>query len=239
LDSKDDLDAIYQIALFLHAAFAVGPSQVRSVTVPGVTLIAADQASVGPSTISLAVTAAGIPGDAGMAIRSQSGTCLWYAFVKDEERYGSGEPCTGTSALDGSSPDLPADSPWQVVADRRVESDPQAMFAAQAKATQSTLRNTLVAAKVFYADAGSFTGVSPEALQKIEPSIMFVRPDARSVVPETVSVAVIGNQFGAAALSENGVCYWITENAGVSGTRYGQGTPCTGTGALGATDNSW
>jgi hypothetical protein len=239
LDSKDDLDAIYQIALFLHAAYAVGPSQAGSVSVPGLKLIAADQESVGPSTISLSVTAAGIPGDAGMAIRSQSGTCLWYAFVKEEERYGTGEPCTGTSALNGSSPNLPADSPWQVAADQPVDSDPQAVFAAQAKATQSTLRNTLVAAKVFFTDAGNFTAASPEALQEIEPSIVFVRLGAPSVVPDTVSVAFTRSQFGAAALSKNGTCYWIAENLAVSGTHYGQGEPCTGMNAMTAASSRW
>jgi hypothetical protein len=111
--------------------------------------------------------------------------------------------------------------------------------AAQAKVAQSVLRNALVAAKTYMTDDGTFNGASPAKLHEIDPYLTFVDADTPVASGRTVSVAIVGDRFAAAALSENGVCYWITENVGVSRTQYGKGTPCTGTGALAATDSSW
>jgi hypothetical protein len=222
------MKAFQALGLFFSAANAADPSQPRTVSVPGVQLIAADQRSVGPTTISLSTTAAGAHGDVAVAIRSDSGVCIWYAYVQSQDRYGSGEPCTAIAALSGSKPDLTADSPWHLMDDRK-----------QATAAQSTLRNALVAAKTSYSDTGTFTDTTLEKLQAIEPTISFVAAGTPSADADTVSFAIVGEAFGAAALSDNGTCYWITEDVGVSGTQYGQGTPCTGTAALAARGTSW
>ncbi len=96
-----------------------------------------------------------------------------------------------------------------------------------------------MAAKTFYSDAGTFTGFSLATLQAIEPGLVFVSADTSSTGPDVVSVAVIGNQFGAAAMSTNGTCYWIAENVGLSSTQYGHGTPCTGTAAFATSGSAW
>jgi hypothetical protein len=231
-DDQNDLDAFGRLGQFLQAADDADPSALQAVTVPGVEMVAANEESDGPSTISRAVVATASPVALALAIRSDSGVCLWYAFVQDEERFGSGEPCTATSALHGSSPDVAAGSPWHLVLDQSASSH-------EAKTAQSALRNALVAAKTYYSDAGTFSGISPVKLHEVEPNLMFVDADTPAVAADTVSVAIVGDRFAAAALSENGVCYWITEGVGISGTQYGEGTPCTGTAALAATGNSW
>jgi hypothetical protein len=237
----NDLDAIYQLDQFFVAAADADadPSELLTVTVPGLDIVAGDEESVGPSAISLAVVTTAIPVDLGVAIRSSSGTCFWYAFVQDEERFGSGEPCTGGAALHGSRPVVSADSPWYVVLDHADSSDSRTTSAAQAKVAQSALRNALIVAKTYMTDDGTFKGVSPAKLHAIDPNLTFVDADIPVAAARTVSVAIVGERFAAAALSENGICYWITEDVGVSTTQYGQGTPCTGTGALAATDSSW
>jgi hypothetical protein len=226
-DDQDDLDSIRKMGQFVDAADNVDWTGVRSLVIPGITLLEADQPSVGPETISLALMG---NGDYGMAILSPSGTCLWYAFLGNEDRFGTGQACTAVAAVGGSTTTLPADSPWHVVVDQAAP--------LQAKAAQSTLRNALVAAKVFYSDAGTFNGVTVAKLQEIEPNIVFVGAGEPSTTADNVSIAFSGDQFGAAATSANGTCYWIAESLG-SATRYGEGTPCTGAAALAATGTKW
>jgi hypothetical protein len=237
-DDVNDLDAIYQLDQFFRAADDAEPSELPTVSVPGLDIVAGDEESVGPSAISLAVVTNATSVELGVAIRSSSGTCLWYAFVQNEERYGSGEPCTGVSALGGSKPDLSADSPWHVILDQADSADSQTA-SAQARVAQSALRNALIAAKTYMTDDGTFNGVSPAKLHDLDPTLTFVDADTPVAAADTVSFAIVGERFAAAALSENGICYWITEDVAVSRTKYGQGTPCTGTGALAATDSSW
>src|SRR5918995_5634225 len=86
---------------------------------------------------------------------------------------------------------------------------------AQNRAAQSSLRNTLAAAKTSYTDTSDYSGVTTTGLEAIEPSLDFVVAD--STGPTEVSIAV-GNvtgtdqqQWGGAAMSESGTCYWITE----------------------------
>ncbi|MDH5225354.1 MAG: type II secretion system GspH family protein [Actinomycetota bacterium] len=125
---------------------------------------------------------------------------------------------------------------------------------AQNRAAQSSLRNTLAAAKTAYTDTSDFSGATPLAtgLEAIEPSLDYVGAGTDSTGPTEVSVttaAVAGNadqEFAAASLSESGDCYWIDEvstGAG-SGTYYGSNTVagatnCSGTDALAAAGASW
>ncbi|MDH5313631.1 MAG: type II secretion system GspH family protein [Actinomycetota bacterium] len=123
---------------------------------------------------------------------------------------------------------------------------------AQNRAAQSSLRNTLAAAKTAYTDTSDFAGATTTGLDAIEPSLSYVGAGTDSTGPTVVSVttaAVAGNadqEFAAASLSESGDCYWIDEvstGAG-SGTYYGSNTVagatnCSGTDALAAAGASW
>ena len=122
---------------------------------------------------------------------------------------------------------------------------------AQNRAAQSSLRNTLVAAKTAYTDDSDFSGVSTTALNAIEPALTYVTVD--STGPNEVSwnvddvVAGDNQEFSVAAYSESGSCYYLFEvgtGAG-AGTFYGSDTSataasaCAGTDANGATGTPW
>lgn len=101
---------------------------------------------------------------------------------------------------------------------------------------QSSLRNALVAARVLATDGGgTYDIVSPVALASVEPDLSYVSEPANG--PGVVSVAVSGTEFGAAALSSTGTCFWIHD--GLGGTFYGDGDPCTGVAALAASQAAW
>jgi type IV pilus assembly protein PilA len=121
---------------------------------------------------------------------------------------------------------------------------------AQNRAAQSSLRNTLAAAKTAYTDTSDFAGASTTGLDAIEPSLIYVAAGTDSTAPTTVSVttaAVGGNAdqaFAGAAMSESGTCYWIHEIAqgAGAGTFYDStatAANCDGTNALTAANPSW
>ncbi|HWC70909.1 MAG TPA: type II secretion system protein, partial [Actinomycetota bacterium] len=101
---------------------------------------------------------------------------------------------------------------------------------AQNRAAQSSLRNTLAAAKTAYTDDSDFSSISTTSLDAIEPSLTYVTTD--STGPTAVSwdvddvVAGDNQEFAAAALSESGDCYYLFEvSAGAgAGTFYGSDT---------------
>jgi type IV pilus assembly protein PilA len=105
---------------------------------------------------------------------------------------------------------------------------------AQNKSSQSSLRNSLVAAKTAYSDAGTFSGVTAGSLSSIEPGITFVGGGA-STGPNNVHMkfdaATPPTTFTAWSLSDSGNCYYIQENVGVGGTTYGQVNASGGTAA--------
>jgi type IV pilus assembly protein PilA len=118
---------------------------------------------------------------------------------------------------------------------------------AQNRAAQSSLRNALVAAKTMYTDTSDYSTADSTAvtgLVSVEPSLTYVGPAVDSTSNTTVSVQVSGANdeiWSAAALSESGTCYWITDNATGPGTRYGTGTAatCGGEDADAAASTSW
>jgi type IV pilus assembly protein PilA len=89
---------------------------------------------------------------------------------------------------------------------------------AQNKSAQSSLRNSLVAAKTAYSDTGAYTTGSFAALASIEPSITFVSAGGASAKPAEVvasidtSTATMG--YTAVARSDSGNCYGIREIVG-------------------------
>jgi type IV pilus assembly protein PilA len=120
---------------------------------------------------------------------------------------------------------------------------------AQNRAAQSSLRNTLAAAKTAYTDTSDFGGVTTTGLTAIEPSLQFVTADSTGPTQVSIAIADVGTnpdqQWGGAALSESGACYWIREVSATGGavspgTYYGEDTTnCAGSDALGATGSSW
>jgi type IV pilus assembly protein PilA len=122
---------------------------------------------------------------------------------------------------------------------------------AQNRAAQSSLRNALAAAKTSYTDTSDFAGVTVTGMEAIEPSLTFQVAD--STAPQQVSL-LVGNinagdsqQWGGAAMSESGTCYFIREvsvtgGAEDPGTYYGSTTTpanCDGTNALLANSPGW
>jgi type IV pilus assembly protein PilA len=121
---------------------------------------------------------------------------------------------------------------------------------AQNRAAQSSLRNALVAAKTAYTDDSDYSGADTDAeLTAIEPSLDYPEDPAESTTPTEVSIFVSGaNQeiWSAAALSEAGSCWYISDNATGPGTQYGEdpsGAACAGSDAAapvtGAVNPRW
>jgi len=124
----------------------------------------------------------------------------------------------------------------------RAEPEPP-MFASIAPAiptadleAQSAARNTVAAALTAYTDHATFRGVSVEELHQIEPSLAFTS-DA-SLDAADPSVAFTPQTVGIAVRSGTGSCFWIRVTAR-GRTAYGEGEPCTGTAAFGATERTW
>jgi type IV pilus assembly protein PilA len=122
---------------------------------------------------------------------------------------------------------------------------------AQNRAAQSSLRNSLVAAKTAYTDDSDFSGVSGTSLDAIEPALSYLQTDSTgpNVVSWDVSDVAAGDSqvFSVAAYSESGECYYLTEvgtGAG-AGTFYGSdttanaATTCAGSDAVGVTGSPW
>jgi type IV pilus assembly protein PilA len=119
---------------------------------------------------------------------------------------------------------------------------------AQNRAAQSSLRNALVAAKTAYTDDSAYTAADTAGLTLIEPSLDFLDDPAPSTGPTEVSVEIsqaasgVDQVWSAAALSEAGGCFYITDDATGPGTSYGDdptGAACAGSDAVGVTDPKW
>jgi type IV pilus assembly protein PilA len=106
---------------------------------------------------------------------------------------------------------------------------------AQNRAAQSDLRNSLAAAKTFYTDGSTYTGVA-SGLAAIEPSLTF-NTGASTTANLWVSVSGDADSFGGARMSASGTCYTITDHtvtAGgdTAGTWRNTDATCTGAQAL-------
>jgi hypothetical protein len=101
---------------------------------------------------------------------------------------------------------------------------------------QSTARNALAAVLTAYTDHATFSDVTPRELGLIEPSLSFT--SGPSTGPFLVSVVTTPSAAGIAVRSELGTCFWIRSSTVMANT-YGEGEPCTGEAALGASASSW
>jgi len=122
---------------------------------------------------------------------------------------------------------------------------------AQNRAAQSDLRNALAAAKTFYTDGNTYTGLNdgtaPDIVD-IEPSLTYLAAGTASDTTNLdVSVASDADSFGAARMSASGTCYLITDHAvtvaggQTAGTYRNDDTTCTGNQALtlNTSDGTW
>jgi len=113
---------------------------------------------------------------------------------------------------------------------------------AQDKSAQSSLRNTLTAAKSVYADSNDYTKADTAALTASEKSLSFAAAGTDSSGPTNVSTSATTTDFYAASKSESNVCYYIKDGTS-TGTQYYSltyaATTCTGTAAAGLAAASW
>jgi type IV pilus assembly protein PilA len=107
---------------------------------------------------------------------------------------------------------------------------------AKDRSAQSSLRNTLTAAKSIYTDGSDYTRATTTALAAGEPSLTFVAVGTASTDPKTVSVnPASAGVFYAASKSAGGTCYYIKDDV-TAGTTYAKGTgTCDGTTAASQT----
>lgn len=97
---------------------------------------------------------------------------------------------------------------------------------AQDRAAQSSLRNTVTAAKAIFTDRENYADATDTALASAEPSLTFKAGGSSSTDSTDVSVASATantsgpkhNRFYAAALSDSGVCWYVQDIVGPTGT---------------------
>jgi type IV pilus assembly protein PilA len=103
---------------------------------------------------------------------------------------------------------------------------------AKDRSAQSSLRNTVTAAKTIYTDGTSYVTATPAALLAVEPALTFAATDVASSKATDVSVnAATATTFYGAALSSSGECYYVKDdiNAGTSYSKTAVAADCTGT----------
>jgi hypothetical protein len=99
----------------------------------------------------------------------------------------------------------------------------------------------LTAAKTIYADAQSYATAEGAGLTAVEPSLTYQAKGTASGGQNDISAdgtTTNSNMWSAAALSASGTCFWIKDDLS-TGTKYGTGTPCTGTAARAAAATKW
>ena len=92
---------------------------------------------------------------------------------------------------------------------------------AKDRAAQSSLRNTLAAAKAMYTDTQDFSTATVANLTAAEPNITF--NSTGSTGPNVISVYNSASVFTVSALSKTGTCFSIKEdltNGAAVGTKY-------------------
>ena len=83
---------------------------------------------------------------------------------------------------------------------------------AQDRAAQSSLRNSLTAAKTVYTDTQTYSGATDTALDAAEPTTNHIEPDEESTGPKMVSVRAETNVWYGAAESASGSCFAVKDS---------------------------
>ena len=102
---------------------------------------------------------------------------------------------------------------------------------AKDRSAQSSLRNTVTAAKTIYTDGSTYVSATPAALLATEPALTFPAAGVASTKATEVSSSATATVFYAAALSSSGECYYVKDdiNAGTSYSKTAVAADCTGT----------
>ncbi|MDQ3575165.1 MAG: prepilin-type N-terminal cleavage/methylation domain-containing protein [Actinomycetota bacterium] len=107
---------------------------------------------------------------------------------------------------------------------------------AQDRAAQSSLRNSLTAAKTVFTDNQNYTEATFTTLNGIEPSIKHVAAATPSTGAKEVSVnPVSASEWVAASKSASGKCFSIKETSGGPTAFASNAATCDGTAAASAT----
>ena len=121
------------------------------------------------------------------------------------------------------------------------------------KAAQSSLRNTIAAAKTCFTDHDAYVWTSPPfpsagqcdegatALPSIEKSLQFVAAGTASTDPNMVSVLPdTATLFYAASFSKSQNCFYIKDDQAAAGTQYAKGAgACTANAAKALAPGAW
>ena len=107
----------------------------------------------------------------------------------------------------------------------------------QDRAAQSSLRNSLTAAKTMYTDDGNYTAATDANLDEVEPSLTYQPAGTASDAAKEVSVSAAANVWAGAVWADSGKCFLIRDVAtgsggATAGTFYGETSTaanCTGT----------
>jgi hypothetical protein len=105
---------------------------------------------------------------------------------------------------------------------------------------QNSLSIFVTDAKAIYGDSGSYAGADAKGLAVYEEGYVVLEGTARSTGPDEVSVLVSDGRWTAAALSNNGVCYFISDSD-AEGTSFTSSTdvPCSASSMPPATGSIW
>lgn len=113
---------------------------------------------------------------------------------------------------------------------------------AQDQSARSTLRTAQTTAAVVYVDNGTYRDANVRNLRDAEPGFTWRGSNSASRDQDEISVAATrdGSEWGAATLSDSGMCFYIHLREDGS-TLYGSSSksPCTGSKALGVKDKEW
>lgn len=113
---------------------------------------------------------------------------------------------------------------------------------AQDRAAQASLRTAQNTALIIYTDNADFAEANVDNMAKAEPQVIWLKETTASTDTNDVSIAApsAGTEFGAAAMSDSGTCFYIHVRSDGS-TLYGASdtVACTGTSALEVKDPGW
>ena len=96
---------------------------------------------------------------------------------------------------------------------------------AQDRAAQSSLRNTIAAAKTIFANDANYDSIDTTTMEAAEPSLDYVDGSTDSTGPNVVSVVGAGDIFAASAKSDSGKVFAIADTS--SGTFFAMGDLAT------------
>ena len=91
---------------------------------------------------------------------------------------------------------------------------------AQDRAAQSSLRNSLTAAKTLYTDAEDYTTATAAALLAVEPSLTFSSSAASTGQTNVFVNTPTDHEIYLSAYSKSGQCFWIYDNTQGPGTKF-------------------